>query len=85
MSTVNTNCNQFRKRNLSTLRCYLQLKKKQAWRWAVVVYAFNPSTMEAEAGKFLSLRPASGLVYKVSSRTARTIQRYSVLKTQTNK
>jgi hypothetical protein len=26
--------------------------------WAVVVYAFNPSTWEAEAGKFLSSRPA---------------------------
>jgi hypothetical protein len=26
--------------------------------WAVVVHAFNPSTWEAEAGGFLSLRPA---------------------------
>jgi hypothetical protein len=26
--------------------------------WAVVTHAFNPSTWEAEAGGFLSLRPA---------------------------
>jgi hypothetical protein len=26
--------------------------------WAVVVHAFNPSSWEAEAGRFLSLRPA---------------------------
>jgi hypothetical protein len=26
--------------------------------WAVVVHAFNPSTWEAEAGGFLSWRPA---------------------------
>jgi hypothetical protein len=26
--------------------------------WAVVAHAFNPSTWEAEAGGFLSLRPA---------------------------
>ena len=26
--------------------------------WAVVAHAFNPSTWEAEAGEFLSLRPA---------------------------
>jgi hypothetical protein len=37
----------------------------------VVVHAFNPSTREAEAG----------LVYKVSSRTARAIQRNPVSKT----
>jgi hypothetical protein len=28
------------------------------YRWAVVVHAFNPSTWEAEAGGFLSSRPA---------------------------
>jgi hypothetical protein len=38
----------------------------------VVVQAFNPSTREAEAGRFLSSRPAW---YRVSSRTARAIQR----------
>ena len=26
--------------------------------WAVVEHAFNPSTWEAEAGRFLSSRPA---------------------------
>jgi hypothetical protein len=39
-------------------------------------HTFNPSTREAEAGRFLSLRPA----YKVSSRTARAIQRNPVSK-----
>ena len=42
---------------------------------AMVAHAFypsNPSTWEAETGGFLSL------VYKVSSRTARTIQRNPV-------
>jgi hypothetical protein len=28
------------------------------WAWPVVAHAFNPSTWEAEAGGFLSLRPA---------------------------
>jgi hypothetical protein len=32
--------------------------KKSIFRWAVVAHAFNPSTWEAEAGRFLSLRPA---------------------------
>jgi major histocompatibility complex class I len=31
---------------------------KVALSWVVVVHAFNPSTWEAEAGDFLSLRPA---------------------------
>ena len=31
---------------------------KAPFRWAVVVHAFNPSTWEAEAGGFLSSRPA---------------------------
>jgi hypothetical protein len=44
---------------------------------AVVVHAFNPSTWEAEAGGFLSLRPT---VYRVSSRTARTTQRNPISK-----
>jgi hypothetical protein len=30
---------------------------KRPFRQAVVVHAFNPSTWEAEAGRFLSLRP----------------------------
>jgi hypothetical protein len=44
----------------------------------VVVHAFNPSTWETEAGRFLSLRPA-WLVYRVSFRTARALQRNPVL------
>jgi major histocompatibility complex class I len=34
----------------------LKLKKKK--ELGVVVHAFNPSTWEAEAGEFLSSRPA---------------------------
>jgi hypothetical protein len=35
------------------------LFSRMSWScWAVVVHAFNPSTWEAEAGRFLSLRPA---------------------------
>jgi hypothetical protein len=47
------------------------LKKRQE-EPSVVTHAFNPSTWEAEAGGFL--------VYRVSSRTARAIQRNPVLK-----
>jgi hypothetical protein len=43
----------------------------------VVAHAFNPITREAEAGGFISEFEAS-LVYKVSSRTARTTQRNPV-------
>jgi hypothetical protein len=43
----------------------------------LVVHAFNPSTWEAEAGRFLSSRP---LVYRVSSRIARATQRSPVSK-----
>jgi hypothetical protein len=42
----------------------------------VVVHAFNSSIWEAEAGGFLSSKAA--LVYRVSSRTARAIQRNPV-------
>jgi hypothetical protein len=31
---------------------------KKMFGWAVVAHAFNPSTWEAEAGGFLSSRPA---------------------------
>jgi hypothetical protein len=48
---------------------------------AVVVHTFNPSTWEAEAGRFLSSRPA----WSVSSRTFRAIQRNPVLKNQKKK
>jgi hypothetical protein len=34
------------------------LKKLFLKSWAVVMHAFNPSTREAEAGRFLSSRPA---------------------------
>jgi hypothetical protein len=44
----------------------------------MVAHAFNPSTREAEAGGFLSSE--ASLVYKVSSRTARAIQRNPVSK-----
>jgi hypothetical protein len=44
----------------------------------VVVHAFNPSTREAEAGRFLEFE--ASLVYKVSSKTARVIQRNPVSK-----
>ena len=50
----------------------------------MVAHAFNPSTREAEAGG--SLEFEASLVYKVSSRTARAIQRNPVSKNkQTNK
>jgi outer membrane biosynthesis protein TonB len=45
---------------------------------AVVVHAFNPGTLEAEAGRFLQFK--ASLVYRVSSRTARAIKRNSVSK-----
>jgi hypothetical protein len=38
---------------------YKKTKTKQTKKsWAVVAQAFNPSTREAEAGGFLSSRPA---------------------------
>jgi hypothetical protein len=45
----------------------------------VVVHAFNPSTWEAEAGEY---EFEASLVYRVSSRTARAIQRNPVSKNQ---
>jgi hypothetical protein len=50
--------------------------KKTKQMPGVVAHAFNPSTWEAEAGKFLK----ASLVYKVSSRTARATQRNPVSK-----
>jgi hypothetical protein len=47
----------------------------------VVAHAFNSSTLEAEAGGFLSSRPAWS-TKGVSSRTARAIQRNPVSKNQ---
>jgi hypothetical protein len=49
----------------------------------VVAHAFNPSTWEAETGGFLSSE--ASLVYRVSSRTARAIQRNPVSKNQKKK
>jgi hypothetical protein len=46
-----------------------------------VAHTFNPSTREAEAGRFLRSRP----VYKVSFRTARATQRNPVSKNQKTK
>jgi hypothetical protein len=47
---------------------------------SVVAHAFNPSTGEVEAGGFLEFE--ASLVYRVSSRTARAIQRNPVSKNQ---
>jgi hypothetical protein len=58
--------------------------QKSCWSRALVAHAFNLSTWEAEAGGFLSWRPAWS-TYKVSSRTARAIQRNPVLKNQRGK
>ena len=49
---------------------------------AVVAHVFNPSTWEAEAGRFLSSRPAWS---RVSSRTARDRQRNPVLRKKKRK
>jgi hypothetical protein len=51
---------------------------------SVVVHALNPSSWEAEAGRFLSSIEAS-LVYRVSSRTARATQRNPVSKQNNSK
>jgi hypothetical protein len=46
-------------------------------------HTFNPSTWEAEAGGFLSSRPAWS--YKVSSRIARATQRNPISKKKKKK
>jgi hypothetical protein len=48
---------------------------KDSMSRAVVAHAFNPSTWEAEAGRFLISEFKASLVFRVSSRTARDIQR----------
>jgi hypothetical protein len=53
-------------------------KKIDGLKPGVVAHTFNPSTWEAEAGRFLSSRPAWS--YKMSSRTARATQRKPVSK-----
>ena len=50
---------------------------------AQLAHSFNPSTWEAEAGRFLKFE--ASLAYRVSSRTARTIQKSPISKKQTNK
>jgi hypothetical protein len=54
--------------------------RNQKCKPGVVAHTFNPSTWEAEAGG--SLEFEASLVYKVSSRTARAIQRNPVSKKQ---
>ena len=49
----------------------------------VVAHTFNPSAWEAEAGRFLSLRPAWST--RVSSRTAKATKRKPVSKKQKQK
>jgi hypothetical protein len=56
--------------------------KEELLSWAVVAHAFYHSTWEAEAGRFLSSRPAW---LTVSSRIARAIQRNPVLRNQEEK
>ena len=50
---------------LSVKQPVCKAKEKRAWGvggasggWGVVAHAFNPSTWEAEAGRFLTLRSA---------------------------
>jgi hypothetical protein len=62
----------------------LALVNKQTISWAVVVHAFNPSTWLGGRGRWISEFEAS-LVYKVSSRTARAIQRNPVSKNKNKK
>jgi hypothetical protein len=57
--------------------CNAHKKKIKLLGRVLVAHTFNPSTWEAEAGRQISEFKAS-LVYKVSSRTARAIQRNPV-------
>jgi hypothetical protein len=43
---------------VASMDTYTYIIKINKNSWAVVVYAFNPSIQEAEAGGFLSSRPA---------------------------
>jgi hypothetical protein len=51
--------------------------------WAVVAYAFNPSTWEAEAGGFLSLRPAWSTEFQDSQKKKKPVLKNKTK--QTNK
>jgi hypothetical protein len=69
--------------NTTALKTPLQdLDQEILMEPGVVAHAFNPSTREAETGGFLSSEFEASLVYKVSSRTARAIQRNPVSKNQ---
>ena len=59
---------------------FSMIVKTRLQSWAVVAHSFNPSTWEAEAGRFLSLRQVWST--RVSSRTAGAIQRKPVSKKQ---
>jgi hypothetical protein len=50
--------------------------------WAVVAHTFSPSTWEAKAGRFLSLRPAWST--ELSFKTTRATQRNPVSKNNNN-
>jgi hypothetical protein len=56
LSIITVNINDINSLSEKTQRDRLDQKQKQ--RPGVVVHAFNPSTLEAEAGGFLSSRPA---------------------------
>jgi hypothetical protein len=55
--------------------------KKKIYSWAVVAHAFNPSTWEAKAGRFLSSRPAWSTEHLGGAEG--TIQRNPVSKNKT--
>jgi hypothetical protein len=55
--------------------------KNESSSLGIVAHTFNPSTWEAEAGESLSSEFEASLVYRVSYRTARAIQRNPVSKT----
>jgi hypothetical protein len=61
--------------------CLKGEKNKNKNSWAMVAHAFNPSIWEVERGRQISESEAS-LVYRVSSRTARAIQRNPASKNQ---
>ena len=59
----------------------IKIPRGGGWGRAVVAHTFNHNPWEAEAGGFLSSK--ASLVYRVNSRTARTIQRNPVSKNKT--
>jgi hypothetical protein len=59
------------------LKIFIKIKQVSQ---VVVAHTFSTSTQEAEAGG--SLKFEASLVYRVSSRTARTIQENRVLKSK---